>query len=195
MKGNEAWFRKRFRAAEASPNPHIVIATLSELRASRPPAEYASLYRAFRTAANGTLRTLTSSPKSPSELVWVRNVLASLPVWQELEWASHWLTPYAVRINAFRRCSTSIQDKVIKGDLEEARCLLDEYIHLNGWSLWAVELRAALLQMSQGTEVQRNWLSELQAKSVNSVPGLLFEVFGDRNDDGGFKDEVQRLIN
>lgn len=183
MKGNETWFRKRFRNAEASPNPHIVIATLSELRASRPPAEYASLYGAFRKAASGTLRTLTTSPKAPSELVWIRDALVALPLWQELEWASHWLTPYVNRINAFRKCSTSIQEKIINGHLEDARSLLDEYVHRTGWSLWAVELRAALLQMSYGTEVQRKWLDELQAKSVNSVPGLLFEVFGDRNDD------------
>jgi len=39
------------------------------------------------------------------------------------------------------------------------------------------------MQMSGGTVAQREWLGQLQSKTVNSIPGLLFEVFGDRNDD------------
>jgi len=183
MSGNELWFRKRLRVAEAVPNRHVVIDVLSELRARRPPAEYASLYGAFRAAAAGTLRAVTVGPKSTSELVWARAALAALPLPLELEWAIHWLKPHASRINAFRRCATSIQAHVIDGNLEAATGLLDGYVHQNGWSLWAVELRAALLQMSAGTAAQREWLGQLQAKTVNSVPGLLFEVFGDRNDD------------
>lgn len=183
MSGNESWFRKRFRIAEAAPNRHIVIAALSELRAGRTPTEYASLYKTFRAAAAGTLRALTIGPKSPCELVWIRRELTALPLPQELEWAGHWLAPHASRISAFRRCATSIQAQVIEGSLEGAMKQLDEYIHQNGWSFWAVELRAALLQMSQGTAAQREWLGHLQSMTLNSVPGLLFEVFGDRNDD------------
>jgi len=69
------------------------------------------------------------------------------------------------------------------GEIEASTRLLDDYVHSAGWSLWAVELRAALLQLSRGTLAQREWLSELQARTANSIPGLLFEVFGDRNDD------------
>ncbi len=183
MPGNESWFRKRFRSAEALRNRQIVIATLSELRASRPPIEYSSLYGAFRVAAPETLRALTIGPKSPSELVWVGGALTALPLLQEIEWASHWLAPHANRINTFRRCVVVIQGKIIEGQLADAKNLLNEYVRQNGWSFWAVELYAALLQMLQGTTAQRDWLGQLQAKRMNSVPSLLFEMLGDRNDD------------
>lgn len=183
MAGNETWFRRRFRSAEAAINKAGVIGVLSELRISHSPREYASIYGAFRTAAPSTLHALTIGPKTTSELVWARRELTALPLSDEFNWAEHWLIPHVSRLNAFRCCATAIEEHVIDGNLKASKDLLDEYVQLNGWSLWAVELRAALIQMSQGTAAQREWLGQLQAKTMNSVPGLLFEVFGDRNDE------------
>ncbi|NHL00501.1 hypothetical protein [Rubrivivax benzoatilyticus] len=106
-----------------------------------------------------------------------------LPLAHELCWAQYWLAGQAGRINAFRNTAAKIQRLVLINDIGEALCQLDIYVHSAGWSLWAVELRAALLQLSEGTAAQRAWLGGLQSKTVNSIPGLLFEVFGDRNDD------------
>jgi hypothetical protein len=109
--------------------------------------------------------------------------LEPLPVANELFWAGHWLTGYAAQINRHRQVASEVQALLFGGELTSARAKLDLYVQKVGWSLWAVELRAALLQMAEGTNAQRAWLAELQAKTLNSIPGLLFQIFGDRNDD------------
>lgn len=183
MVGNDSWFRKCFRNAEALARGNAT-AVLSQLRANRPPAEYATLFGAFRAAAPKTFRSLcVTGPRNTSELVWAHRELAPLSLEDELQWATIWLSANATRLNAFRRCARQIQEHVVVGNTQAALSTLDEQIRLDGWSLWAVELRAALLQMSEGTAVQREWLAQLQSKTINSIPGLLFEVFGDRNDD------------
>lgn len=183
MPGNDSWMRKRLREAEAPKNREAT-AALSQLRARRAPKEYAALYGAFRAAAPKTFRALClTGPRSTSELVWVREALLPLPLEHELCWAEHWLTGQAGRINAFRRIAAHIQQLMLTNDIGEALKQLDIYVQSAGWSLWAVELRAALLQLAGGTAAQRAWLGGLQSKIVNSIPGLLFEVLGDRNDD------------
>lgn len=183
MAGNDSWFRKCFRSADSQRNGDAT-AVLSQLRATHQPEEFATLLSSFRAAAPKTFRAIScSGPRTTSELVWARVALQPLPLANELLWATHWLALHAKRINAFRGCATEIQARIISGDIGTALILLDDYVRSNGWSLWAVELRVALLQLSQGTSVQRDWLNELQARTVNSIPGLLFEVFGDRNDD------------
>lgn len=175
--------RKMFRNAEALRHPRTT-AVLSQLRASRPPHEYPIILKALRTAAPRSSPTLFAlGPRSTSELVWSREALLPLPLENELLWAKHWLAGQAGRINSFRNIAAQLQELVLSGDLYEAKDQLDGYVHSSGWSLWAVELRAALLQLADGSAAQRAWLNELQTKAVNSIPGLLFQIFGDRNDD------------
>jgi len=185
MSGNDSWFRKKFREAETS-RPRFREATpaLSQLRASRPPDEYESLIKAFRAAAPQTYRTLMAmGARSTSELVWARGALERLTLQNEFLWASLWLKGQAPRVNEFRRVSLAIQSQMLEGNFSLSLKLLDEYVRTSGWSLWAVELRAALLQNSQGGASQRAWLAELQSRTVNSIPGVLFQIFCDRNDD------------
>ena len=139
---------------------------------------------AIRAAAKKTFRSLCAlGPRSTSELVWARPALEALPLERDLEWAGYWLSGHAVRINSFRDFAAALQEQVLAGELATAKSSLDSFVRAAGWSLWAVELRAALLQIAEGTSAQRAWFSELQAKSVSSIPGLLFQIFGDRNDD------------
>lgn len=151
MSGNDSWFRKKFREAETS-RPRFREATpaLSQLRASRPPDEYESLIKAFRAAAPQTYRTLMAmGARSTSELVWARGALERLTLQNEFLWASLWLKGQAPRVNEFRRVSLAIQSQMLEGNFSLSLKLLDEYVRTSGWSLWAVELRAALLQNSQ----------------------------------------------
>lgn len=183
MTGNDSWFRRSFRSAEAQSNGDATT-MLSHLRATRPVTEYQSLFSAFRAAAAKTFRASCSvGPRSASDLVWARKALKPLPLEKELLWAAQWLSPHSTRVNEFRCCAIAIQAKVMCSDFDEAMKLLSDHVRSAGWSLWAVELQTALLQLSHGTPVQREWLGELQARSVNSIPGLLFQIFGDRNDD------------
>jgi hypothetical protein len=111
-------------------------------------------------------------PRSTSELVYLRDALIPLSLENELLWAIQWLSPQTGKINAFRRCAGEVQAHVTAGRYEAAQDLVDRQVRVSGWSLWAVELRAALVQMAKGTPWQRDWLIQLQAKTVNSIPGL-----------------------
>ncbi len=187
---DENWLRKRFRAVEFAAR-NDVITLLGELRKSRPTTDFASIFRAFKTAAPVSYSSLCAvGPRHPFELVWKKNVLAPTTLENELLWAHHWLIGHSARINAFRRRANLIQQEIIKEKFASALQVLDEYTSQAGWSLWAVELRSALLQLIGGNATQRAWLEQLQAKALNSVPGLLFEIFADRNDDSYSYDAI-----
>lgn len=183
MPFNESWSRKKLREADAKSHYHGTDA-FSILRTRCAPAEYPSLLAALRISAPKTYAVLTAlGPRSPVELVWSRNSLAPLNLELELDWASVWLPGQAARLNVFRAAAIEIQALVLANELTPALRTLDSFVAKHGWSLWAVELRAALLQLLDGTDSQRAWLGELQSRTVNSIPGLLFQMFGDRNDD------------
>ena len=183
MTFNDSWSRKKLREADAKSHYYGTDA-LSILRTRCAPAEFSSLLVALRISAPKTYASLTAlGPRSTTELVWSRHALTPLNLEFELEWASVWLSGHAARLNVFRALSMEIQALVIANDLLPALTALDSFVAKYGWSLWAVELRAALLQLLEGTDSQRAWLSELQSSTVNSIPGLLFQMFGDRNDD------------
>ncbi|MBU2785013.1 hypothetical protein HAP93_04400 [Acidithiobacillus ferriphilus] len=183
MTHNETSMRKLFRNADALGDKKTTN-VLSQARATRPPQEYAAIIKSLRTAApKSSLALYALGPRSTSELIWNRNALLPLPLENELHWAKHWLTAQAIRINSFRRIAAELQKLVLAGNLNNAKEQLDKYVEFSGWSLWAVELRAAFLQLADGTEAQRAWLHELQSKAINTIPGLLFHIFADRNDD------------
>ncbi|PWE16079.1 hypothetical protein DF183_04965 [Alcaligenes faecalis] len=118
--------------------------------------------------------------------------MSSLGLELELEWASIWLSKHAAKLNIYRAAAIKIQSQVLSNDLLPALTTLDSFIKKYGWSFWAVELRAALVQLLEGTDSQRAWISELQSKTVNSIPGLLFQILGDRNDDSFSYEAVYR---
>jgi len=183
MQFNESWSRKKLREADAKSHYHGTD-VFSILRTRCAPTEYSSLLAALRISAPKTYAALTAlGPRSTSELVWSRKSLAPLTLEFELDWASIWLSGQAARLNAFRAAAMEIQAFVLANELQPALKALDSFVARSGWSLWAVELRAALLQMLEGTDSQRAWLGELQSRTDNSIPGLLFQMFGDRNDD------------
>ncbi|MFJ1300080.1 hypothetical protein ACILG0_08935 [Pseudomonadota bacterium AL_CKDN230030165-1A_HGKHYDSX7] len=179
----ESAFRKKLRAADAKSHFHGTD-VFSVLRTQCAPSEYPPLLAALRKSAPKTYAALTAlGPRSASELVWNRKPLAALNLEFELDWASIWLSGHAARLNVFRAAAVEIQAKFLANDLASALTALDSFVAKYGWSLWAVELRAALCQLLEGTDSQRAWLGELQSRTVNSIPGLLFQMFGDRNDD------------
>ena len=183
MAFNESWYRKKLREADARSHQYGT-EVFSMLRSRCAPTEFPLLLAALRISAPKTYTVLAAlGPRTTSELVWSRRSLAPLSLEFELDWASVWLSGHAARLNAFRDLATKIQALVIENELLAAQNALDGFVSTYGWSLWAVELRTALLQLIEGTGSQRDWLAELQSRSVNSIPGLLFQMFGDRNDD------------
>lgn len=157
---------------------------LSQILRTLPASEFQRIIAAFKTAAPITHRNLTTlGARYPWDLVWVREPFPVLDLPYALKWAALWLRGHSVKINEFRIFSTQLEALITSGNELEALNQLDAFVKVKGWSFWAVETRAALLQATEGTGSQRAWLTELQEKATNSIPGLLFQVFGDRNDD------------
>lgn len=183
MHGDYSGFRRLFRAIDRQPRS-IAISAISALRKSRPINEYPTIVAALRTAAPNTTRTLFALGRtSPFHLVYELPPLAPVSIQKELAWAQAWLSGSSRQINRFRTTHDHIQTLVLAGRLKEATDTLDSYVKDCAWSLWAVELRAALLRISKGADSAQAWLIELQSKTKGTIPGLLFEIFAERNDE------------
>ena len=70
----------------------------------------------------------------------------------------------------------------MSGDIGTAAAKLDTFCTTKGWSLWAIELRLALEQQSNGTDAQKSLAAEWKAKATNRIAGLIVQVASDRND-------------
>lgn len=185
LHGNDAHMRQFFRetfGADRRVNERL--GPLKQMFETRPANEFPRIVAAFKTAAPITHRNLTAlGAKHAWDLVWRREPFPVISLADALKWAGPWLRGHSVKVNEFRVFSTQLEALITSGNELKALCQLDAFVKVKGWSLWAVEVRAALLQATAGTASQRAWLSELQEKATNSIPGLLFQVFGDRNDD------------
>ncbi|MDH0051038.1 hypothetical protein [Comamonas terrigena] len=185
VNGNDARLRQ-FLRENYGPNRQVYerLGPLNQLLAARPASDYQRIINAFKTAAPITYRNLTAlGTKNAWDLVRQREPFPTLELSNTLLLASVWLRNHSAKINEFRLFSTQIENLIISGNELEALAKLDAFIKLHGWSLWAVEIRAALLQATEGTASLRAWLSGLQERASNSIPGLLFQVYGDRNDE------------
>lgn len=185
MHGNDARLRQFLRETfRADRRVNERLGPLKHMLETRPTNEFQRIIAAFKTAAPITHRNLTAlGAKHAWDLVRQREPFPVLDLSDALKWAGLWLRGHSVKINEFRVFSTQLEALITSGKELEALSQLDEFVRAKGWSLWAVEIRAALLQATGGTASQRAWLTELQEKATNSIPGLLFQVFGDRNDD------------
>lgn len=185
LNGNDASLRQFLRETfRADRRVNERLGPLKHILETRPASEFQRIIAAFKTAAPITHRNLTSlGARRAWDLVWLREPFPVLDLADALKWAGLWLRGHSEKINQFRIFALQLEALITVGKELEALSQLDAFVKIKGWSLWTVEIRAALLQATGGTASQRAWLSELQEKSTNSIPGLLFQVFGDRNDD------------
>lgn len=185
LHGNDARLRQALRETfRADRLVNERLGPLKQFVSTRPASEFQRIIAAFKTAAPSTHRNLTAlGAKHPWDLIWQREPFPVLNLADTLKLAGLWLRGHSGKVNAFRVFSTQVETLITSGNELEALSQLDGFVKEKGWSLWAVEIRAALLQATGGTASQRAWLTELQEKVPNSIPGVLFQVFGDRNDD------------
>lgn len=190
--GSDARLRQFFRESfRADRQVKERLEPLKQILETRHASEFPRIIAAFKTAAPITHRKLTAlGAKHAWDLVWQREPFPVLDLTNALKWASLWLRGHSVKLNEFRVFSAQLEALITSGNELEALMQLDTFIKEKGWSFWAVEIRAALLQATGGTASQRAWLTELQEKATNTIPGLLFQVFGDRNDDSFSYDAV-----
>lgn len=178
-KSREEIIRGRLRAAMRSNSTTHV---LSDLRYSTTSSNYRLSIRAFkRVASLEAGKLLCLGRKGLGELIW-DIPLAPVSLKSELAWASAWLAGQSAKINNYRCFVNELQGLVLAGDLGVAATRLDAFCTTKGWSLWAVELRLALEQQTNGTEAQKSLAAAWQATVPNKLVGLIVRVASDRND-------------
>lgn len=161
-----------------------VVRCLSEFRERSSPSQYQSVVSSLKRYAPRQASTLFSAgPSRFGDLAWAAQRMSELPLEKELIWAKAWLNGQSIKINQFRRASSSVQELVLSAQHEEAARVLDSYIATAGWSLWAAQLRCAIQQAMAGTEAQKKWSASHQHAAPNSIPALLMHVFSERNEE------------
>ena len=85
---------------------------------------------------------------------------------------------------AFNSKRNRLESLICGGQFEQAEAVLDEIEEEFGLSLWAVELRIALLQISKGLEAQKEYAAGLAAEAPRSAATVIGAWVSQRNEEG-----------
>lgn len=158
------------------------IYVLNELRKAHPSNYYSDVLNFRRIAISDTAKLLRLGSSELGCLLWSYPPLTPISLKNELAWASAWLNGQAAKINTFRCFAKETQEIILAGEIDTAATNLDNFCVKNGWSLWAVELRLALEQLSKGTEAQKLLATTWKSIAQNGTLRLITQVVSDRND-------------
>jgi len=177
-KNKEETTRSRVRAVI---NRNGAFNALNELRSSAP-SNYRSSVQVFKQiAVLESTKLLSLGPKEFGHLVW-HPPLAPISLKNELAWATVWLSGQSANINNYRRFANELQEFVLAETVDIAAAKLDDFCVKSGWSLWAVELRLALEQLTNGTDAQKSLLLTWKLAAPNRIASLIAQIVSDRND-------------
>ncbi len=91
-----------------------------------------------------------------------QNSLSPISLDGEVSWAAQLFLLYATKISEFVSISRSLEVAMLNGDYGDCEKYLAAIESISGGSLWALETRMALLQLSRGLEAQKTYSIELQ---------------------------------
>lgn len=94
---------------------------------------------------------------------------------REIIWAKHILNQNSRRISEFLALSRDFEQMLTCGSYTHSGMLLDELESKSGISLWSIENRIALLQLSEGLEKQKAYSSSI--KEMGGQPLVAFIAF------------------
>ncbi len=158
------------------------IYALNEIRKTHPSNYYSDLQSFRRIAILDTAKLFRLGSSEIGHLLWSYPPLTPISLKNELAWASAWLSGQATKINAYRCFEKEIQEIILAGEIDTAAANLDIFCVKSGWSLWAIELRLALEQLSKGIEAQKSLAATWKSIAQNGTLRLIAQVVSDRND-------------
>lgn len=85
---------------------------------------------------------------------------------------------------SFNSKRNQLESLICVGHFEQAEEVLDEIEDKFGLSLWAVELRIALLQISKGLEAQKEYAAGLALEAPRSAAAVIAAWISQRNEEG-----------
>ncbi len=179
-KSKEESIRGKLRGDLSKKKPFNII---NECRKSISISDYGLHVRAFKRVAHlDSKKLLRLGPKELDQLLWNYPPLDPIPLKNELAWALAWLKGESSKINAYCCLKNELQELILADKMDVAAAILDDFCVQNGWSLWAVELRLALEQQTNGTEAQKSLAAKWKSTAPNRIISLIIQIVSDRND-------------
>lgn len=102
---------------------------------------------------------------------------------KEFKWIEFKLLNYAEDIDYFIDLKTQFETKLIQGDFNISNEILDTIEKKFGITLWGIESRLTLVQMSQGSEANWNLLSSILEKMNNLIYEFIINSSSKRVED------------
>ncbi|UHS55578.1 hypothetical protein [Agrobacterium vaccinii] len=111
-------------------------------------------------------------PKTMADLR-TQNSLEPISLEGEITWATNILLLYADKISRFVSKTRSLEIAMLNGDYGDCEKYLADVESVSGGSVWILETRMALLQLSRGLEAQKSYSTEVQ-KSRGKIDLVTF---------------------
>ena len=108
----------------------------------------------------------------------------------ELAWWSQYLSRNVDPVAEFLRCKHEIGEFVSTGGFDQALKSLELYEQKNGYSIWGVQLRIAILEQEKGIEEQKALADAIAQRAPNSLAAYCAYHASARNSDGEDRQRV-----
>jgi hypothetical protein len=140
------------------------IAAVDELRATVSPKHYLPLIKRLH------LYPFRGVPLLPQVGVRVERfrvdlpTLGQIPIEREFLWAAFVFCAYAEQLNQYLVLKTKFEIELLLGRHDDSQATLSEVEAIFGFSICALELRVAALQIGYGLESQKNYSGGIRGK-------------------------------
>lgn len=113
-------------------------------------------------------------PPNAADLSSSLKVLPGTDLATDILWSAARLGLHAERLNAFRCLRLRFDGETLRGEWEAANRTLSEIEREYGQSLWLIQNRISVLQVSEGLEAQVNYANELKNDdSFDALPSII----------------------
>lgn len=131
-----------------------------------------------------TVRIFPNAPvRKPSSLNF-SNVQTAMSLANRVQLMVKLLQDQREKISDFWQVQTELERQVFLGEFENALSVLDRVSERFGLSLWAIELRIALLQAARGLEAQKEFAGSFGRDASGSAAAVVAYWVSQRNEEG-----------
>jgi len=187
IRGLISRFKSRaYKEIQRHPPPQVFRSGLSDAlldaRKVLPPSQYDLFLKWVAFQIRTQLPRLSNSPIGYDYLSGV-SANPALPLQRELLWIAARIRNEAASIADFRAAASNIESLVFAGDIDAAIELLRLWDEAHGASLWSVQLRIGLEQLSGGLERQKQYTASVRRIFKQGLLGFVAYHTSVRNEE------------
>jgi hypothetical protein len=136
-------------------------------------------------AVFGTRAAAFWAGRKPRAIPFLRSekrILAAIPPDDELFWAGCWISQHPELLCNFAKAQASFSTALLTQDYGSCLRQLDETDRRFGISQWSIDARLALLQLGEGLEAQKHYLSGFRAQVRSGAVEFVTYFISQRNE-------------